>query len=135
MPEHRIEAPSNDASTHTDDCNFICALLIQYPCAAFEAYKNAPAGIQADIDVALAYLESRQAHCPNVYLPDHEKARIAAGNGFSPEGEACLANLLDRFAYYTDLNSTSEAAFAMMKMDRSDVFKKDMLECELPTFD
>ena len=135
MAEHWIETTSNDANTYNDDCNFVCALLKQYPCAAFEAYKNAPAGIQADIDVAQAYLESRQAHRPNGYLPDHEKARIAAGNSFSPEGEACLARLLDRFAFYTDLTLTPEAALSMMKVERSDAFKKDMPEDELPTFD
>ena len=135
MAEHPIEPASNGTDTHDVDCAFVCALLNQYPSAAYEAYKNAPASIQADIDVAQAYLESRQAHCPNVYLPDHEKARIASGNGFSPEGEACLVNLLDRFAYYTDLSSTPEAAFAMMKMERSDMFKKEMPGSELPIFD
>ncbi len=135
MAEHQIETTSNDASTHADDCNFVCALLKQYPCAAFEAYKNTPPRIQADIDVAQAYLESRQAHRPNVYLPDHEKARVAAGDNFSPEGEACLTQLLDRFAYYTDLNSTHEAAFAMMKTERSKAFKKEMTAVELPAFE
>ena len=135
MAEHQIETTSNDANRHADDCKFVCALLKQYPCAAFEAYKNAPASIQADIDVAQTYLESRQAHHPNIVLPDHEKARIAAGDTFSPEGEACLAQLLDRFAFYTDLNLTPEAALSMMKVERSDAFKKDMPEPELPVFD
>ena len=135
MAENQIETTSNDANTHADDCNFVCALLKQYPCAAFEAYKNAPANIQADIDVAQTYLESRQAHHPNIVLPEHEKARIAAGDTFSPEGEAGLAQLLVRFEYYTDLNSNPEATFAMMKMERSDAFKKDMPEAELPVFD
>ena len=135
MAEHQIETTSNDANTHADDCNFVCALLKKYPCAAFEAYKNAPATIQADIDVAQTYLESRQAHRPKVALPDHEKARIAAGNRFSPEGEACLAQLLGRFEYYTNLNSTPETAFAMMRTERSDAFKQEMTAGELPVFD
>ena len=135
MAEHQIETTSNDENTHADDCNFVCALLKQYPCAAYEAYKNAPASIQADIDVAQTYLESRQAHHPNIYLPEHEKERIAAGNRFSTEGEACLAQLLVRFAFYTDLNLTPEAALSMMKVERSDAFKKDMPEAEQPVFD
>ena len=52
MAEHQIETTSNDTDTHDADCAFVCALLNQYPCAAYEAYKNAPATIQADIDVA-----------------------------------------------------------------------------------
>ena len=135
MSEHPIETTSNESNTHDVDCAFVCALLNQYPCAAYEAYKNAPASIQADIDVAQTYLESRQAHSPKVALPDHEKARIAAGNRFSPEGEACLAQLLDRFAFYTDLNLTPEAALSMMKVERSDAFKKEMAEAELPVFE
>ena len=135
MAEHRIEPASNGTNTHDCDCAYVCALLKQYPCAAYEAYKNAPASIQADIDVAQTYLESRQAHRPKVALPDHEKARIAAGNSFSPEGEACLAQLLVRFEYYTDLNLTPEAALSMMKVERSDAFKKDMPQAEQPVFD
>ena len=135
MTEHRIETTSNDTDTHDVDCAFVCALLNQYPCAAYEAYKNAPASIQADIFVAQAYLESRQAHRPNVHLPDHEKARIAAGNSFSAEGEACLAQLLGRFEYYTDLNLTAEQAFAMMRTERSEGFKKEMTSVELPVID
>ena len=135
MVEHPIEASSNDSNTHDDDCAFVCALLKKYPCAAFEAYRNAPASIQAEIDVAQAYLESRQAHRPNIHLPDHEKSRIAAGNTFSPEGEACLAQLLGRFEFYTDLALTPEAAFAMMKTERSEAFKKEMQAGELPVFD
>ena len=135
MAEHQIETTSNDANTHADDCNFVCALLKKYPCAAFEAYKNAPATIQADIDVAQMYLESRQAHHQKIYLPEHEKVRIAAGDTFSPEGEACLAQLLVRFEYYTDLNLTPEAALSMMKVERSDAFKKDIPEAEQPVFD
>ena len=135
MAEHQIETTSNDENTHDDDCNFVCALLKQYPCAAYEAYKNAPASIQADIDVAQTYLESRQAHHPNIVLPEHEKARIAAGDIFSLEGEACLAQLLGRFEYYTNLNSTPETAFAMMRTERSDAFKQEMTAGELPVFD
>ena len=135
MSEHPIETTSNESNTHDVDCAFVCALLNQYPCAAYEAYKNAPDSIQADIDVAQTYLESRQAHRPKVALPDHEKARIAAGNRFSPEGEACLAQLLGRFEYYTNLNSTPETAFAMMRTERSDAFKQEMTAGELPVFD
>ena len=135
MAEHQFEAISTDEKKHANDCAFVCAILKQYPCAAYEGFKNAPASIQADIDVAQTYLESRQAHHPNIVLPDHEKARIAAGDTFSPEGEACLAQLLDRFAFYTDLNLTPEAALSMMKVERSDAFKKDMPEPELPVFD
>ena len=135
MSEHPIETTSNESNTHDVDCAFVCALLNQYPCAAYEAYKNAPAGIQTDIDVALAYLESRQTHRPSIHLPDHEKARIAAGNTFSPEGEAYLAQLLSRFEYYTDLGLPPEAALAMMKTERSEAFKKEMQAGELPVFD
>ena len=135
MAEHPIDASSNDSNTHDDDCAFVCALLKKYPCAAFEAYKNAPATIQADIDVAQTYLESRQAHHPNIVLPEHEKVRIAAGDTFSPEGEACLAQLLVRFEYYTDLALTPEAALAMMRTERSDAFKQEMTAGELPVFD
>lgn len=135
MAEHPIEASSNDSNTHDDDCAYVCALLKQYPCAAYEAYKNAPASIQADIDVTQAYLESRQAHRPNIHLPDQEKSRIAAGNTFSPDGEACLSQLLVRFDYYTDLNLTAEAALAMLRTERSADFKKEMQAGELPVFD
>ena len=135
MTEHRIETTSNDTDTHDVDCAFVCALLNQYPCAAYEAYKNALASIQADIDVAQAYLESRQAHRPSIPLPEHEKARIAAGNSFSAEGEACLARLLVRFEYYTDLALTPEAALAMMRTERSEGFKKEMTSVELPVID
>lgn len=135
MAEQQIKTKSNNTNTHDGDCAFVCALLKKHPCAAFEAYKNAPASIQADIDVALTYLESRQAHRPNIVLPEHENARIAAGDTFSPEGEACLAQLLVRFEYYTDLNSTPEAAFSMMKMERSDAFMQEIPEAELPVFE
>ena len=135
MSEHPIETTSNESNTHDVDCAFVCALLNQYPCAAYEAYKNAPASIQADIDVAQTYLESRQADRPSIHLPDQEKSRIAAGNTFSQEGEACLAQLLGRFEYYTNLNSIPEAAFAMMKTERSEDFKKEMQVGELPVFD
>ena len=135
MAEHLVETASNDSNTHFGDCAFVRALLKKYPCAAIEAYKNAPASIQAEIDVAQAYLESRQAHRPNIHLPDHEKSRIAAGNTFSPEGEACLAQLLGRFEFYTDLALTPDAAFAMMKTERSGEFKKEMQAGELPVFD
>ena len=81
------------------------------------------------------YLESRQAHRPNIGLLDQEKARMAAGNSFSQEGEACLAQLLGRYEYYTDLNLTATAALAMMKMERSGIFKQEMVPVELPVFD
>lgn len=135
MVEHRIDTRSNDENAHDDDCAFVCALLKEYPCAALEAYKNAPASIQADIDVAQAYLESRQAHRPSIHLVDHEKTRIAAGNTFSPESEARLAQLLIRFEYYTDLALTPEAALAMMRTERSEAFRKEIRPAELPVFD
>lgn len=135
MVEHRIDTRSNDANAHDDDCAFVLALLKKYPCAAYEAYKNAPASIQADVDVAQAYLECRQSHRPSINLPDQEKARIAAGNTFSLEGEACLAHLLVRFEYYTDLALTPEAALAMMRTERSDAFRKEIQAVELPVFD
>ena len=134
MAKHQIEPASNGTNTHDCDCAFVCALLEQYPCAAYEAYKNAPARIQADIDVAQAYLEGRQAHRQNIHLRDQEKERIATGNSFSAEGEACLAQLLGRFEYYTDLALTPEAAFAMMRTERSEAFKQEMTAGELPVF-
>jgi len=135
MAEHRFETTSIDEKKHASDCAFVCAILKQYPCAAYEGFKNAPAIIQADIEVVQMYLESRQAHRPNIGLLDQEKARMAAGNSFSQEGEACLAQLLGRYEYYTDLNLTATAALAMMKMERSGIFKQEMVPVELPVFD
>lgn len=135
MAEHQFEAISTDEKKHADDCVFVCAILKQYPCAAYEGFKNAPASIQANIEVAQTYLESRQAHRPNIYLPDYEQERIAAGRGFSPEGEECLARLLDLYAYYSDFNLTANAALAMMKTERSSMFKQEIVPVELPVFD
>ena len=135
MAEYQVDTTSAFIEAH-NDCAFVCELLRHYPCAAYEAYKNAPARVQANIDVAQTYLESRQAHSPKIYLPDHEKARIAAGNTFAPEGEALLAELLNRFHFYTfNFDRTAEAAFAMMKTERSEGVKKEITPGELPTFD
>ncbi len=136
MAEYQVDATSVVAEAHGLDCAFVCELLRQYPCAAYEAYKNAPASIQSNIDVAQVYLESRQAHRRNISVPDQEKSRIATGNTFSPEGEARLAELLDRFKYFTEIfNLSALNAFDIMRIERTDGFKKEILAVELPVFD
>lgn len=120
------------AAQHDADCDFVIQLLQEFPCAAYEAYKNAPANIQSDHGVTQKYLESRMAifkHDDG--LRDYENERLAAGLNYSPEGEARLAELLDRFEYYTDCGLSAVEAFRMMRIERSEAYKNNIDPVEL----
>jgi hypothetical protein len=120
------------AAQHDADCDFVIQLLQEFPCAAYEAYKNAPANIQSDHGVTQKYLESRMAifkHDDG--LRDYGNERLVAGLNYSPEGEARLAELLDRFEYYTDCGLSAVETFRMMRIERSEAYKNNIDPVEL----